>query len=137
MLSASRSPVESSRRSQNAKNQDTEFCRGTHHFEGGLTSAEDVCRKQLINKAANARIFRTGFDLKRLTNPGREPAKKRTRYDNRAARRSAASRLSSFALPFHAMSSAVPWSTLVRRIGRPSVVFTALSNASAFTGMCP
>ena len=57
------------------------------------------------------------------------------RTANFTASRTAAKRLLGFAFPCHAMSSAVPWSTLVRMMGRPSVVFTADSNASAFNGM--
>ena len=38
------------------------------------------------------------------------------------------------AVPFHAMSNAVPWSTEVRMIGRPSVTFTPASKASSFMG---
>ena len=38
------------------------------------------------------------------------------------------------AVPFHAMSNAVPWSTEVRTIGNPSVTFTPSSNASSFIG---
>ena len=51
-------------------------------------------------------------------------------------------------MPRPAMSKAVPWSTEVRTIGRPSVMLTPLSASqvpvagltlkpSSFTGMCP
>ena len=36
-----------------------------------------------------------------------------------------------------AMSKAVPWSGLVRTIGSPSVMLTALSQPSSFTGIRP
>ena len=41
------------------------------------------------------------------------------------------------AVPFQAMSKAVPWSTLVRMIGRPIVTFTPVSKASNFIGPWP
>ena len=53
------------------------------------------------------------------------------------ARRMADFMLSGLAAFCPAMSNAVPWSTLVRMIGRPSVVWQALSKASSLTGMSP
>ena len=47
------------------------------------------------------------------------------------------SRLEISALPCQAMSKAVPWSGEVLMIGKPSVTFTAESNASAFNGISP
>ncbi len=41
------------------------------------------------------------------------------------------------AIPFQAMSKAVPWLGLVRTIGRPSVTLTAMSRATSLIGMCP
>ena len=41
------------------------------------------------------------------------------------------------ALPVPAMSKAVPWSTEVRSIGRPSETLTAVSNATSLIGMWP
>src|SRR5262249_55316387 len=52
----------------------------------------------------------------------------------RAASRSAATRLDGFARPLPAMSNAVPWSGDVRTNGKPSVTFTAWSNASVLIG---
>ena len=51
--------------------------------------------------------------------------------------RTAAIRLAADALPCHAISNAVPWSTEVRMIGRPSVTFTPFSNASILKGINP
>jgi len=41
------------------------------------------------------------------------------------------------AIPFHAISYAVPWSGEVRMNGRPTVTFTPLSNAIIFRGISP
>ena len=41
------------------------------------------------------------------------------------------------AMPMPAISKAVPWSGLVRMIGRPSVTFTALSKSRSLSGMRP
>src|SRR5262249_14228305 len=57
------------------------------------------------------------------------------RAASRSARRMAAIRLVGSALPVPAMSNAVPWSGEVRTIGRPSVTFTAWSNASVLIGI--
>ena len=38
---------------------------------------------------------------------------------------------------FQAMSKAVPWATLVRMIGRPSVTLTAWCMPNSFRAMCP
>lgn len=46
-------------------------------------------------------------------------------------------KLFSSAMPFPAISKAVPWSTLVRMIGNPTVMLTPASNPSTFTGPWP
>ena len=56
---------------------------------------------------------------------------------SRMAMPSAASKLCVEAMPFQAMSKAVPWSTEVRTIGRPSAMFTPPSKSSNFDGMWP
>lgn len=72
----------------------------------------------------------------RLLLPGQDFSIERTYFcDNLTASRTAANKLPGFAFPCQAISKAVPWSTLVRKTGRPRVVFTALSKAIIFTGM--
>src|SRR6187551_3754943 len=53
------------------------------------------------------------------------------------ARLIAAIMLSGRAIPFPAISNAVPWSGLVRGNGSPSVTFTPLWNAWSFNGINP
>ena len=45
--------------------------------------------------------------------------------------------LAGSALPVPAMSKAVPWSTLVRKNGSPTVTFTPVSKPMSLIGMCP
>ena len=49
----------------------------------------------------------------------------------------AARRLDGSASPVPAMSKAVPWSTLVRKKGKPTVTLTPVSKPMSFMGMCP
>jgi hypothetical protein len=56
---------------------------------------------------------------------------------NSTARFIAAIMLSGRAMPFPAISNAVPWSGLVRGNGSPSVTFTPLWNACSFNGINP
>ena len=53
------------------------------------------------------------------------------------ASRIAALMLPASATPCPAMSNAVPWSGLVRMIGKPTVMFTARSHAIVFSGISP
>ena len=62
------------------------------------------------------------------------PSRARAR---RAARVTAATMLDASATPWPAMSKAVPWSTDVRMIGRPSVTLTDEPKASSLTGIRP
>ena len=55
----------------------------------------------------------------------------------RQAIRKASDRLLKSAMPFPAILNAVPWSTLVRMIGRPRVELTPRSNASILNGIWP
>src|SRR4029077_5915273 len=52
-------------------------------------------------------------------------------WTSRAASRTASIRLEGSAIPRPAMSKAVPWSTEVRMIGRPSVTLTARPKATS------
>src|SRR5690606_2536000 len=52
-----------------------------------------------------------------------------------SASRMAARKLAVEPLPLPAISKAVPWSGEVRTIGRPSVTFTAASNATVLIGI--
>ena len=56
---------------------------------------------------------------------------------SRLATRTASSRLLVLALACQARSKAVPWATLVRMIGSPSVTFTARCMPNSFSAMCP
>src|ERR1041384_8002497 len=56
-------------------------------------------------------------------------------FVNSTARLIAAIMLSGRAMPFPAISNAVPWSGLVRGNGRPSVTFTPAWNACSFNGI--
>ncbi len=49
----------------------------------------------------------------------------------------AAIMLDGFAIPFPAMSNAVPWSGEVRTNGNPIVIFTARSNSSVLSAIKP
>ena len=55
----------------------------------------------------------------------------------RLATRKASIMLLVWARPVQAMSKAVPWATLVRMIGRPSVTLTAWCIPSSFKAICP
>ena len=71
--------------------------------------------------------------------PGGTGRRRSWRVAPRASRRSRGRGCSESvkATPCQAMSNAVPWSTDVRMIGRPSVTLTPVSNASSFIGPCP
>src|SRR5690606_22419796 len=56
---------------------------------------------------------------------------------SRLAQETASRRLTALAFPVQAMSKAVPWSTEVRTMGRPSEMFTPVSKASILNGMWP
>src|SRR5262249_40580399 len=56
---------------------------------------------------------------------------------NRAATRAASTKPFASATPFPAMSYAVPWATLVRTIGMPTLMLTACGPPSNFSAICP
>ena len=103
----------------------------------GTTAARECCRR-LVRRKAIRQLGVAVFDWYQFSREGDSLGLRRC-Y---ARTESAASRIAAIielgrAIPFPAISKAVPWSGEVRTNGRPSVTFTPWSKAWSFSGMSP